>query len=52
MRFVTLLDAGRAYLTTAWWLVVIPGLVIVAVALAATTIGRHIQARLEKGERS
>ncbi|MFE4470890.1 ABC transporter permease [Leifsonia sp. NPDC056824] len=47
-----LLDAGRAYLTTAWWLVVIPGLVIVAVALAATTIGRHIQARLEKGERS
>jgi ABC-type dipeptide/oligopeptide/nickel transport systems, permease components len=47
-----LLDAGRAYLTTAWWLVVIPGLVIVAVALAATTIGRNIQARLEKGERS
>ena len=46
-----LLDAGRAYLTTAWWLVVIPGLVIVAVALAATTIGRHIQARLERGER-
>jgi peptide/nickel transport system permease protein len=47
-----LLDSGRQYLTTAWWLVVIPGLVIVAVALAATTIGRHIQARLEKGERS
>lgn len=47
-----LLDAGRQYLTTAWWLVVIPGLVILAVALAATTIGRHIQARLEKGERS
>jgi peptide/nickel transport system permease protein len=47
-----LLDAGRQYLTTAWWLVVIPGLVIVSVALAATTIGRHIQARLEKGERS
>jgi peptide/nickel transport system permease protein len=47
-----LLDAGRQYVTTAWWLVVIPGLAIVAVALAATTIGRHIQARLEKGERS
>ncbi|UAJ79823.1 ABC transporter permease [Leifsonia sp. ZF2019] len=47
-----LLDAGRQYVTTAWWLIVIPGLVIVAVALAATTIGRHIQARLEKGERS
>ncbi len=47
-----LLDAGRAYITQAWWLVVVPGLVIVAVALAATTIGRHLQLRLEKGERS
>lgn len=47
-----LLDAGRAYLTQAWWLLVVPGLVIVAVALAATTIGRHLQAFLEKGERS
>lgn len=46
-----LLDAGRAYITQAWWLVVVPGLVIVAVALAATTIGRHLQLRLEKGER-
>lgn len=46
-----LLDAGRAYITTAWWLVVVPGLVIVAVALAATTIGRHLQTYLEKGER-
>ena len=47
-----LLDAGRAYITQAWWLVVVPGLVIVAVALAATTIGRHLQTYLEKGERS
>jgi peptide/nickel transport system permease protein len=45
-----LLDAGREYLVQAPWLVVIPGLVIVAVALSATTIGRHIQSRLEKGE--
>jgi peptide/nickel transport system permease protein len=45
-----LLDAGRQYLVQAPWLVVIPGLVIVAVALSATTIGRHIQSRLEKGE--
>jgi len=29
----------------------VPGVVIVAVALAATTIGRHVQARLEKGEK-
>jgi len=46
-----LLDAGRAYITQAGWLVVVPGLVIVAVALAATTIGRHLQINLEKGER-
>jgi peptide/nickel transport system permease protein len=46
-----LLDAGRAYITQAGWLIVVPGLVIVAVALAATTIGRHLQAYLEKGER-
>jgi peptide/nickel transport system permease protein len=47
-----LLDAGRPFITPAWWLLVIPGLVIVAVALAATTIGRHLQVALEKGERS
>ena len=46
-----LLDAGRAYITQASWLIVIPGLVIVSVALAATTIGRHLQAHLEKGEK-
>lgn len=46
-----LLDAGRAYITQAGWLIVIPGLVIVSVALAATTIGRHLQAHLEKGEK-
>jgi len=46
-----LLDAGRAYITQAGWLIVIPGLVIVAVALAATTIGRHLQNTLEKGEK-
>ena len=46
-----LLDAGRGYITQAAWLEVIPGLVIVAVALAATTIGRHLQSHLEKGEK-
>jgi peptide/nickel transport system permease protein len=45
-----LLDAGRAYVTVAGWLIIIPGLVIVAVALAATTLGRHLQAHLEKEE--
>ena len=46
-----LLDAGRGYISQAGWLEVVPGLVIVAVALAATTIGRHLQAYLEKGEK-
>jgi peptide/nickel transport system permease protein len=46
-----LLDAGRAYITQAGWLIMVPGLVIVAVALAATTIGRHLQSYFEKGEK-
>ena len=46
-----LLDAGRSYIVQAGWLVVIPGLVIVALALAATTVGRHLQSGLEKGEK-
>ena len=46
-----LLDAGRAYVVHAGWLVVIPGLVIVVLALCATTLGRHLQSVLEKGER-
>jgi peptide/nickel transport system permease protein len=46
-----LLDAGRSYIVQAGWLVVIPGLVIVSIALAATTVGRHLQSGLEKGER-
>lgn len=46
-----LLDAGRAYITQAPWLIVIPGLVIVALALAATTLGKHLQIALERGEK-
>lgn len=46
-----LLDAGRSYIVPAGWLVVIPGLVIVALALAATTVGRHLQSGLERGEK-
>lgn len=47
-----LLDAGRAYITEAGWLTVIPGLVIVLLALAATTLGRHLQLFLERGEKA
>jgi peptide/nickel transport system permease protein len=46
-----LLDAGRAYITTAWWLEILPGLVIVAVAVAITTLGRTWQRRLEGAAR-
>ncbi|WOC11389.1 ABC transporter permease [Gordonia sp. MP11Mi] len=46
-----LLDSGRTFITVAWWLEILPGLVIVIVALAFTTVGRHLGARLE-GDRS
>jgi peptide/nickel transport system permease protein len=42
-----LLDAGRMYITRAWWLEVMPGAAIVAVALAATSLGQFIQKKLE-----
>jgi peptide/nickel transport system permease protein len=42
-----LLDAGREYITQAWWLEMMPGLAIVLLALSLTTIGRYIQQRLE-----
>jgi len=42
-----LLDAGRTYITTSWWLEVLPGLVIVVFAIAVTTLGRALQQRLE-----
>jgi peptide/nickel transport system permease protein len=46
-----LLDSGRLYVTTSWWLEIMPGLVIVLVALAVTTLGRAIQHRLEGAAR-
>ncbi len=42
-----MLDAGRDYLQTAWWLTVFPGLAIVAFTLASTSLGRFFQQRLE-----
>lgn len=44
-----LLDAGREWITQAWWLEVMPGVAIVAFALAVTTLGRYVQQRLEGG---
>lgn len=42
-----LLSAGRPFITTSWWLEIMPGLVIVLVALAVTSLGRTLQHRLE-----
>ncbi|MFW0793272.1 ABC transporter permease [Gordonia sp. CPCC 205515] len=42
-----LLDAGRNYITTQWWLEVLPGLVIVLFAISVTTVGRRVQQQLE-----
>jgi peptide/nickel transport system permease protein len=44
-----LLNAGRNYITHAWWLEVMPGLSIVLFALSLTTLGRYTQQRLEGG---
>jgi peptide/nickel transport system permease protein len=42
-----MLDAGRDYIQTAWWLEFFPGAAIVAFTLAATCLGRYLQQRLE-----
>ncbi|UED87326.1 ABC transporter permease [Streptomyces profundus] len=42
-----LLEGGRLYVTTSWWIEVMPGLAIVSVALAVTTLGRAVRRRLE-----
>ena len=39
-----MLNAGRVYLTTAWWMTVCPGLAIVLVAGALTVLGRRLGA--------
>jgi peptide/nickel transport system permease protein len=46
-----LLDSGREYITTQWWLEIMPGLVIVLVALSVTSLGRTLQHRLEGAAR-
>lgn len=46
-----LLYAGRPYITTSWWFEIMPGVVIVLVALAVTSLGRSLQHRLEGAAR-
>ena len=40
-----LISEGRNYISTAWWLTVFPGLVVVAVVLAANRIGQSLVRR-------
>jgi peptide/nickel transport system permease protein len=35
------------FITRAWWLEVMPGLTIVGIALAATSLGQFVQKKLE-----
>jgi peptide/nickel transport system permease protein len=42
-----ILDAGRNYVTQAWWLEVFPGLAIVACSLSVTAIGRYLRQQME-----
>ena len=46
-----LLDAGRVSITTSPWLEITPGLVIVLVTVALTSLGRTLQHRLEGAAR-
>lgn len=41
-----MLNAGRTYVTSAWWMTVFPGLAIVAVGVVATLLGRRLSAHL------
>lgn len=42
-----LLEAGRPFITAAWWLEIMPGVAILAVALSATSLGHFIESSLE-----
>lgn len=40
-----LIAEGRNYLSTAWWLTTLPGLIVIAVVLAANTLSHHYARR-------
>lgn len=42
-----MLAAGRDYFSTAWWVELFPGAVIITLALATATVGRHLLLSLE-----
>lgn len=41
----SMLNAGRSYLVKAWWMTCFPGLVILAVGLSTTILGRAFDGR-------
>lgn len=43
-----MLNAGRTYMDTAWWMTFFPGAAVVVVAAAATALGRSLQQRSRK----
>lgn len=44
-----MLNAGRVYLTSAWWMTVFPGLAIVVTAAALTVVGRALSQHSREG---
>lgn len=46
-----MLSESRAYLRVAWWTGVFPGLALTLVVIAATVLGRYLQARYERRNR-
>lgn len=47
----TMLGFGRDYLTTAWWIAVVPGVVIVLSTLSMSIVGDWVQQKLEPAAR-
>ena len=45
-------NADRALLTGAWWIILIPGLFLVATLAGMTNIGNHLRGELNRGERN
>ncbi|MDZ8172015.1 ABC transporter permease [Microbacterium xanthum] len=43
-----MLNAGRVYITSAWWMTVFPGLAIVVTALVLTVVGRRLSSGGER----
>lgn len=47
----TMLGFGRDYLTTAWWIAVVPGVTIVVATLSMSVLGDWVQQKLEPQSR-